>query len=173
MSDPVTFRAATIADAESLGTVMAEAFAGYYAFAPAGWTPPTREREAGRMRELLDDDEVWCRVAEARGQVVAQVTIMPATQAVHPADDPKLAHLRNLFVAQDFWGTGLASELDTAGLEAARERGYDRIRLFTPAGHGRARRFYEREGWVVASEPTFDTGLGMEFVEYRFTLTAG
>ena len=122
------------------------------------------------MRELLADDEVWCRLAEAGGLLVGQVTFMPAAKAIQPVDDPRFAHLRNLFVAPDFWGTGLASELDAAGLEAARERGYDRIRLFTPADHGRARRFYEREGWVVAGEPAFDTGLGLALVEYHFAL---
>jgi predicted GNAT family N-acyltransferase len=40
------------------------------------------------------------------------------------------------------------------------------MRLFTPEGQARARRFYEREGWVQYGEP-FEAGLGIPLVEYR------
>ena len=55
-----------------------------------------------------------------------------------PVDEPGLAHLRNLFVDREFWGTGLASELHGAAIVAARERGFAQMRLFTPARHGLA-----------------------------------
>ena len=41
------------------------------------------------------------------------------------------------------------------------------MRLFTPAGHARARRFYEREGWEPRGEPTLEEPLGLELIEYR------
>jgi len=41
------------------------------------------------------------------------------------------------------------------------------MRLFTPAGHGRARRFYEREGWTAAGPPTDENAFGMALIEYR------
>jgi hypothetical protein len=44
------------------------------------------------------------------------------------------------------------------------------MRLFTPAGQVRARRFYEREGWTVAGEPYDDEDLHLEIVEYRRAL---
>ena len=44
------------------------------------------------------------------------------------------------------------------------------MRLFTPAAHARARRFYEREGWAQHREPELDEGFGMEIVEYRRAL---
>jgi hypothetical protein len=42
----------------------------------------------------------------------------------------------------------------------------DAIRPFVAAGRQRARRFYEREGWVAAGEPFDDRGFGMPVVEY-------
>ena len=36
-----------------------------------------------------------------------------------------------------------------------------------PADHGRARRFYEREGWVLSPEPVDDDAFGMPIAEYR------
>ena len=64
-----------------------------------------------------------------------------------PVDDPQLGHLLMLFVRQAHWGTPVARTLHAAMLEAAAERGFTELRLFTPAGQRRARRFYEREGW--------------------------
>jgi hypothetical protein len=43
-------------------------------------------------------------------------------------------------------------------------------RLFVAAGHARARRFYEREGWLPAGEPFADPTWGLTFVEYRYGL---
>jgi hypothetical protein len=60
--------------------------------------------------------------------------------------------------------------LHTRALHAARERGFTAIRLFTPTGQARARRFYEREGWTVNGEPFCDPGFGLQLVEYHRSL---
>ena len=68
--------------------------------------------------------------------------------------------------AEDRWGSGLAARLQAAGLEAAAQHGFTSIRLFTPSGHARGRRFYEREGWTLYGE--FDDEVfGMPIAEYR------
>ncbi len=41
------------------------------------------------------------------------------------------------------------------------------MRLHTPSGQARARRFYEREGWQAAGAHAADAVLGLETVEYR------
>lgn len=168
---PPCLRAATAADAEQLGRAVVEGVDGYRSFAPRGWTPPSLTSEVEHLRGLLDDPNVWCMLAQAQGEVVGQITVLPAARAARPVDDPALAHLRNLVVRRDLWGTGLASSLHAAGLEAARERGFAEMRLFTPAAHGRARRFYEREGWVPAGEEFHDAGPGLVLVEYRHALS--
>jgi hypothetical protein len=60
--------------------------------------------------------------------------------------------------------------LDDVSDPSARERGSARMRLFTPAGHGRARRFYEREGWVPAGEEFHAAGPNLVLIEYRYAL---
>ena len=42
-----------------------------------------------------------------------------------------------------------------------------RMRLFTPERHARARRFYEREGWVPRGDRRPESDFGMDIVEYR------
>jgi GNAT superfamily N-acetyltransferase len=169
MAAPV-FRAATIADADGLARLVIEGFEEFRSFAPEGWTPPPLAPEVERMRELLPDPDVWCMVAEAGGELVGQVTIMPATRHWAAVDDPSLAHLRTLFVRRDHWGTGVATALHAAAVDAARERGYAHMRLFTPAEQRRARRFYEREGWVQAGDEFHDPGPNLVIVEYRLPL---
>jgi hypothetical protein len=44
------------------------------------------------------------------------------------------------------------------------------MRLFTPAAHGRARRFYEREGWAAAGGEFHDPTPDLVLVEYRLGL---
>ena len=162
-----------MSDADDLGRAVAEGLEGYRSFAPPGWTPGSAVSEAAHLRALLGDELVWCLVAEAQGRVVGQITILPAARAARPVADPALAHLRNLFVDREHWGSGLAGTLHAAGLDAARERGFAELRLFAAARHGRARRFYEREGWVPEGGEFFDAAPGLPMVEYRYALRAG
>ncbi len=111
-----------------------------------------------------------CVVAESAGDVVGQITVMPAACAPHPVDDAALAHISNLFVRRDHWGSGLAGDLHRAALATARDRGCTGLRLFVAAGQDRARRFYEREGWVPAGDPFDDPIPGLTMIEYRFSL---
>jgi GNAT superfamily N-acetyltransferase len=162
-----SLRPATRADAEALARGMVQGMEEYRAFAPAGWAPPPLAVEAEHTRRLLGDDRVWTVVAEAGDELVGQITILPAAIAGRPVDDARLAHLRNLFVRKDHWGTGLARTLHDAALEEARRRGFERMRLLAAAGYGRGRRFYEREGWTVHGDEVFDPVPGLVIVEYR------
>ena len=161
------FRAATTADAEDLARLVIDGFEEFRSFAPPGWAPPPLDAEIEPLRELLADPDGWSRVAEQGGELVGQVTIMPAASHVRGSDDPSLAHLRTLFVRRDFWGTGVATALHAAAAEAARERGFASMRLFTPAQQRRARRFYEREGWEQLGDEFLEPDLGLVIVQYR------
>jgi GNAT superfamily N-acetyltransferase len=165
------FRAATRDDAPVIVAITIEGFDGYRAFAPAGWEPPSAAQELERLADLLDRDDVWYRLAEDAGEVVGHVGFLPAaTLAWAPVDDPGLVHFRQLFVRQDHWGSGLAATLHAAALDEARARGFTSMRLFTPAGQTRARRFYERERWMPAGPACFEERIGLEIVEYRRSL---
>jgi GNAT superfamily N-acetyltransferase len=169
-SEAISLRPATTSDAERLARASVEGLEGYRSFAPPGWALPSPSAEAEFLRASLGDERVWCLLAEADGEVAGQIMVLPAARAARPVDDPELAHLRNLIVHRDFWGTGLARDLHAAALDAALERGFAEMRLFTPARHGRARRFYEREGWVQVGEEFHAPGPDLVLAEYRFAL---
>jgi predicted N-acetyltransferase YhbS len=160
-------RAAEQADVDAIVRVDREGFESYREFAPPGWEPPTQAEEVEWLGKRLGHSAVWCLLAEDKDGPAGHVAFMPAALARHASDDAGLAHLWLLFVRPSRWGSGLASELHARALDEAARRGFTAMRLFTPAGAGRARRFYEREGWKVAGEPFADTDFGLELVEYR------
>jgi GNAT superfamily N-acetyltransferase len=166
----VRLRAATAEDAEAIAITIAEGFESYRAFAPEGWEPPAELRDVEALRRRITGPEVWCVVAEADGQVIGHCSFLPASLWRGGDADRGLAHLWQLFVRPAYWGSGVARALLDAAVEAAAERGYDRMRLFAAAGQARARRFYEREGWTAPEPPRPDPAFGMETVEYRRTV---
>jgi GNAT superfamily N-acetyltransferase len=161
------FRAATPDDAELIASAVRRGFEGYRQFAPAGWEPPNFEREVELVAANLGDPQSWCTIAEVNGGAIAgHCMFSPAATAFRSSDEPRLAHLRGLFVEPRWWGTGLARELHAMALHEAAARGWLNMRLFTPAGQQRARRFYEREGWRQIGV-TFEIADGLPTVEYR------
>ncbi len=170
MTNGLTLRPATPNDAEALARGAVEGVAGYGEFA-AGWSGPGYEHELADARANLSDPDYHAIVAvTADGAVAGQVTVVPAAKAARPSEDPALGHLRNLYVDRSQWGSGLASLLMDAAVEAARQRGFAELRLFVAEGQARARRFYEREGWRAVTEPYFDSVPGLSMVEYRRAL---
>jgi GNAT superfamily N-acetyltransferase len=160
-------RPAVPRDAERIATVLTESFESYRSFAPPGWEPPDSQAELKRLRAFLGNGEVWCLVAEDRGEMAGHVAIMPSRIHSHPSDDDAMAHFWQLFVREPWWGTGVAAALHAEAVREAGARGFTSMRLFTPAAQARARRFYEREGWTPAGAPFDDLDFGMPLVEYR------
>ena len=155
-------RPADSADLPAVLAINAEGFETYREFAPPGWEPP----DFGDIAELAIDERAAWLVAEEDGGPVGHVMFIPASISSVPVDDPSLAHVMQVFVAASHRGTPVATELMKALVEEAVRRGYEHMRLFTPAGAKRARRFYEREGWTEVSYVE-ETPLGFPVVEYR------
>ena len=167
--DDVTMRAPTPGDVPRIAAVVAEGFEGYRSFAPAGWTPPPMAEHERYLSDRLWDPETWATLAEQGDTIAGIVSMTPASISRHPVADPRLAHLWQLFIAREWWGSGLATSLHALVTEAAGTRGYTAMRLFTPADQERARRFYEREGWRIAAAE-MDDEIGFAVVEYRLDL---
>jgi GNAT superfamily N-acetyltransferase len=167
-----SLRTAGSRDAERIVAVLTEGFGSYRSFAPPGWEPPDPQAELKRLRAFLGMEEVWCLVAEDRGEIAGHVAMMPARVHPQPSSDDAMAHLWLLFVREPWWGTGLATVLHAAAVREAGARAFTSMRLFTPAAHARARRFYEREGWTPAGAPFDDLDFGMPLVEYRRAISS-
>jgi GNAT superfamily N-acetyltransferase len=159
-------------DALELAGTTRLGFDSYRAWAPEGWEPPPHSLEIRSIRERLRQSTTWCAMAlDESGQTAGHVGITHATERERPhIRIPGRAHLWMLFVRPPWWGTGLAARLHRLALEEAAHRGYETMRLFTPDGAARARAFYEREGWELASRAFSEPLLGLDLVEYRRVL---
>jgi GNAT superfamily N-acetyltransferase len=161
-------------DAEAMRRLLGEAFRSYRDFAPPGWRVPDTETSASRIREYLEGPSVRGSVAVVDGHHAGHVLWLPARESVQfPDPDPALAHLWQLFVRSGDQGSGLGTALLDRAVTEAAGCGFTRMRLFTPEGHSRARRFYEREGWELRQRIGPGPDLGLPLLEYVRPLGAG
>jgi GNAT superfamily N-acetyltransferase len=172
---PISTRRATIADLDVLVDDVQVGFDSYVGFAPLGWVPPELDADGGLMAEILADGETWALLALDGPDPAGHIAFTPARQreqgdpwAGSPSI-PGLAHLWQLFVLPPWWGQGVAALLHEAAIAEIRRRDYEAVRLYTPALHARARRFYERRGWRVTDEEWNDL-LTLMLTEYRLAL---
>jgi GNAT superfamily N-acetyltransferase len=164
-------RRATPSDADAFAVTVSDGFRAYREFAPAGWTAPDRIELALGIAMRLHDSWLRAWIAEdEHGEAAGHVTYLPAVRARAPCDEPGLAHLEQLFVRRTHWGSGAAARLLAVAVADAAAEGYATIRLYTPVDHGRARRFYEREGWATVGEPLRGEPIGLDLIQYRRSL---
>jgi GNAT superfamily N-acetyltransferase len=172
---PISTRRATIADLDLLIADVQSGFDSYVEFAPLGWVPPEVQADTTIMAELLADLDTWALLALAGSDPAGHIAFTPARRrtpgqpwASSPST-PGLAHLWQLFVLPAWWGRGVAPLLHDAAMAEIRARGYEAVRLYTPALHARARRFYEHRGWRATDEEWNDH-LTLMLTEYRLVL---
>jgi putative acetyltransferase len=160
----LVFRPAALADAPALADVVQEGFESYREWAPRGWDPPAPPLHLSGIRDRLPEEGSFCLLAEDKRATAGVVAYAPARE------EPGIAHIWMLFLPRARWGTGLATALLARAVAAATGEGYAGMRLHTPAGHARARAFYEREGWSTAHPPFYEPMLGLDLVTYRLAL---
>ena len=174
--DEIRTRLATVDDVDAMIAVFTAGLETYREFAPENWAPPEPDRN--QTREVLAHPSTWAMLALVDGEPVGHVSFAPARERssgdspgpwVERPLIPGLVHLWQLFVLSPWWGSGIAAELHDAGTAEMRVRGYEHARLFTPSGQARARRFYERRGWIAVDEQD-NPGFGLPLVEYRLEL---
>ncbi len=127
-ADDLTIRRAVPADAPAVADVYITAFKSTYNF-PLAHTD--EECRGWLANEVVPRMETW--VVEIGGRVVAMMVL----------DEAGIGHL---YVDPRWHRHGIGSRL----MELAKERRPDGLELYTFQVNDRARRFYERHGFVVA-----------------------
>jgi ribosomal protein S18 acetylase RimI-like enzyme len=119
-----------------------------------------RERQ---WQEWIPHSETTAFVAEAGGRIVGFVHVGPCRSS------PEIGELYAIYVVPAAHGTGAGPALMDAALEALRAR-WDEAILWVATENPRARRFYERHGWVVDGERV-DVFGGADVPETRYRLS--
>jgi GNAT superfamily N-acetyltransferase len=105
------------------------------------------------------DARVW--VAERAGEIMGSAVCRRQGEAS--------SELAALYVVPTAWGTGVARALMETALDSMRELGARDAVLWVGEANGRARRFYEREGWVPDGASR-SSEIGPAEVRYRLEL---
>ena len=111
---------------------------------------------AGAWREEYEDARYAFRIAEEAGEAVGYLKLGPLSVPVEPAV-PAL-ELRQLYLLKKWHGRGIAEELMAWALEEARSRGAAELYLTVYTDNHRARRFYDRYGFVEVGPYAFMVG---------------
>ena len=154
----VTTRVARLSDAETIARTMHLGIETYTAFAPAGWTPRRPPHLVENLAEHLRSRHTWGLLADVEGQPAGHARCSRTGSRrrrlpLAPVHPPGVVGYRPRRRAPRRVPRGGARP------------GYRTARLHTPAGHARARRFYERRGWRVSAPP--ETWLDLAVIEYR------
>lgn len=109
-------------------------------------------------------------VAELEGRVVGICDYgrpRDADGGPVPRDEGELWMIN---VLPEAWGTGVAQPLLDAAIEGLTREGYREAVLWVLEGNARARRFYERNGWVVDGGSKRERFGDAEVLELRYRL---
>ncbi len=166
-------RVATPDDAPAICATVAEGLAGYLDWAPAGWQPPEMTPAVlERVRSRLSREDVWCLIALERGEAIGHVSLAPESGEEPEPAPPGVTNLAQMFVRRRRQGTGVAAVLMGEAVAEAARRGFASMRLWTPQGAARARRFYEREGWTATGAVHERSPSGLVTMEYARAVPA-
>jgi ribosomal protein S18 acetylase RimI-like enzyme len=154
----VTYRNASAADLPAIDrifrTTFCDTFAHLYSaedlsaflakFTPHAW------------RAEFDDPLYAFRLAEVGGEAVGYVKVGPLTLPIEP--EAPAMELRQLYLLKGHHGSGIATELMDWALSQAQSRGARELYLTVYTDNHRAKRFYERYGFVEVGPYAFMVG---------------
>ena len=165
-------RDATVDDADTIALVHVHGWQwGYRGLLPDEYLSGlSAERRAEQWRSwLLEPGRTRTRLAEHDGVCVSFAASGPSRD---PGADDATGELYAIYQEERAAGTGVGADLLRSAVACLVGQGFARATLWVLEGNARARRFYEREGWVrdgaTKSEPRED--FTMDEVRYAISL---
>lgn len=155
----VTYRNATIADAEAMSVIGSQTFVDTFGhlYSAANLQIFMVNHSPENWAIELADPAFAVRIAEVDGRAVGYAKLGPAHLPIDTGD--RLAtELRQLYVLADWHGSGIAATLTDWILDEARRRGAQDIYLSVFTENPRAQAFYRRYGFVEVGRYLFMVG---------------
>ena len=134
------------------------------------WPPagPGRTERVARWARWLANEDIHCIVAERHDEIVGFVTVRGATDS--DLTHEHVAEMPTLYIAPEHWRSGLGTVLCHAGLDRARELGFDALVLWVLEINARARAFYAALGFQADGASRIDPGTPEAFEAHRYRL---
>ncbi|GAB3435772.1 GNAT family N-acetyltransferase [Actinophytocola sediminis] len=172
VGSPLLVREATVADAEAIGEVHAEAWrAGHRDLFERDWLDRLAERRRTVWTSVLGE---WryrkhtMLVAERGPRVAGFVYFGPHSDRTPDAE------VLDCYAHPSVWGQRVAATLMDTAFERLRDSGFGRVRLWTMAGANRARGFYTSFGFEeTGRRREHDFGDGRPVLEVEYAAGTG
>ena len=157
MSD-IGYRDATAADAEAVARLFEQSFVATFGhlYAADDLALFLATKTAADFSGDLTDPAFAVRLAEADATPVGFIKLGPPDL---PVDTPPASiELRQLYILEPWQGAGVAAMLTEWAFDEARRRGMRHLQLSVYVDNHRARRFYEKRGFVGVGHYRFMVG---------------
>jgi diamine N-acetyltransferase len=113
---------------------------------------------AGGLPSQIDDPAFTIRLAVDGDRIVGFAKLGPNALPFPQAEDTNAVELYQLYVLGDQHGAGVGPALIEWAIAEARERGADTLALSVYVDNHRAKRFYQRYGFVDVGRYDFPVG---------------
>jgi ribosomal protein S18 acetylase RimI-like enzyme len=177
-----TIRRATISDADAIAATHVRTWQAGYAgimpddvldrLDPVAWA----QRRRWAFTDPVRRQSTLFVAVDAAGEVIGFIDVgRYRSQEDHNDVDERVGEVYAIYVHPDHWRSGIGRALLDAGVAALVEAGRRPIRLWVLDANSRARRFYERYGFVGDGERTTYTvrrpsGESVDLDEIRYVL---
>jgi len=165
----VTTRRATLNDAEAVALAHVRGWqVGYQGLVPDSILDAIDlDQRTAQWQHYLTNDVPTDYVAELNGQVVGFANVGPFRgEAVNDS----YGELWAMYVHPDHWGAGAGYALMQCTMAYFVAHGMTTGYLWVLEGNDRARRFYERQGWIANLKTAANDYDGVSLLERRYSI---
>jgi ribosomal protein S18 acetylase RimI-like enzyme len=154
----ISYRTGALEDAAAIDRVFRTSFCDTFAhlYRPENLEAFLSKFTLDAWRAELGDDRYHFQVSEADGEIIGFVKLGPPELPVQRSG-PAI-ELRQLYILHEWRGQGVARELMDRALAEAKARGGQELYLTVYTENWRARRFYEKYGFVEVGPYKFMVG---------------
>ena len=148
LSTPVIIRPAKVVDAQAIAEVHVHSWQwAYRGLLPDDYLDHLSIERRAEMhtQRLATETEERTWVADQEGQIVGFAITGPSRD---PDVSPRTAEIMAIYLRREATGKGIAHALFVHAVQDLWQRGYEQSTLWVLEGNARARRFYEKAGWV-------------------------
>ena len=169
-------RAATVKDAAHIATVHIRSWqAAYRGLLPQQYLDGLSVSErTDRWRDRLTATD-WSKsgvvVAVPGPDLLGFAGFCPTRD--HDQYDVRVGEIKQIYLLPEAWGKGLGQRLMSTAVRRMAEAGYAQATLWALATNVRARRFYEKTGWVADGATKSEDVDGFPIVQVRYRKQLG
>ena len=154
----IAYREATLDDAAALSALFADCFTTTFGdlYAPRNLALFLAQQSPEAFATQLVDPDFAFQLGEDGERLAGYIKLGPPD--LPGPTPPATIELRQLYVQPEWQGEGVAAALTDWAFDEARRRGKAHLQLSVFIDNPRARRFYEKRGFVEVGEYTFMVG---------------